>query len=251
MILLVDIGNSRAKWSLWHDGTHQRTGAFTYDAPLFARTLDFEWRGIAAPDRIMVSNVVGTKIADALYLWVQNRWKLHTEFAKSQKQAFGVTNAYARADRLGVDRWLAMVAARRLVPDAPLCVVDCGTAVTIDVLDAAGQHQGGLIVPGITAMCAALARSTADVGSVHQHLPDSSMWIATDTQNGVMVGARTAVAAFVDRMIQEATVRLGMNLSALVTGGDAPAVVPLLKATHHSVPSLVLDGLAVVAGDSK
>jgi type III pantothenate kinase len=251
LILLVDIGNSRTKWSLRQDGAQQRGGVFAYDAPLFARTLDFEWRGIAAPERILVSNVAGAGVADALYLWVQNKWKLHTEFAKSQKQAHGVTNSYARADRLGVDRWLAMIAARRRVPAAPVCVVDCGTAITIDVVDAAGAHQGGLIAPGITAMCASLARSAAEVGKVHDHFPDPAMWIATDTQNGVMVGTRTAAAALIDRVIQEASARFGASLVTLVSGGDAKIVMPLLKAAHESVPDLVLDGLAVVAESGK
>ncbi len=251
MILLVDIGNSRAKWSLWQDGAHQRVGAFSYEEHLFARTLDFEWRGIAAPERVVVGNVAGSKIADALYLWAQNRWKLHTEFAKSQKQCAGLTNAYARADRLGVDRWLAMVAGRQLISGQPLCVVDCGTAVTIDVIDAGGQHLGGLIVPGITAMCATLARTTSDVGSVHDHLPDPSVWIATDTQNGVMAGARLAVCALIDRVVHDAATHLGSQPVTLLTGGDAPAVVPLLGTTHRHLPTLVLDGLAAVAGGLK
>ncbi len=251
MILLVDIGNSRTKWSLWQDGAHQRTGVFSYEPLLFARTLDFEWRGIAAPERILVSNVAGPGVADALYLWVQNRWKIHTEFAKSQKQAYGVTNSYARADRLGVDRWLGMVAVRRRFPNSPVCVVDCGTAITIDIVDSSGAHLGGMIAPGIATMCASLAKSAAEVGKVHDHFPDPSLWIATDTQNGVMVGTRTAASAMIERAAHEASSRLGQNVVVIVSGGDAPIVMPLLTISYEHVPHLILDGLSVMAETGK
>lgn len=251
MILLVDIGNSRTKWSLRQDGAQQRGGVFSYDAPLFARTLDFEWRGIAAPERVLVSNVAGAAVADALYLWVQNKWKLHTEFAKSQKQALGVTNSYARADRLGVDRWLAMVAARRRVASGAVCVVDCGTAITVDVIDSTGAHLGGVIAPGITAMCASLMRSAAEIGNVHDHFPDPALWVATDTQNGVLVGTRTAAAALVDRMVQDAGRRLAADVKVLVAGGDAPIIMPVLQSAHDHVPDIVLDGLALLAESGK
>lgn len=248
MILLVDIGNSRAKWSLWDGATHTRSGVFDVEPTLFPRMLDHEWRGIAAPERVLVSSVAEQKIADGLYLWVQNKWKLHTEFAKSQKQAQGVTNSYVRADRLGVDRWLALIAARKQVPDAPVCVADCGTAVTIDVLDATGQHLGGLIIPGLMAMCGALARGTAEIGQVHRHLPPVELQLANDTQNAVMAGARLAIVATIDRAVGEAAQHLGRDVTLLVTGGDASSLLPLLRARHMYVPTLVLDGLALTAG---
>lgn len=248
MILLVDIGNSRVKWSLWQDGAHARTGAFAYEEHVFGRTLDFEWRGLAVPEHIVVANVAGQKIADALYLWVQGRWKVHTEFTKAQKQAHGVTNSYARADRLGVDRWLAMVAARRLAPGEAVCVVDCGTALTADVVDAAGNHLGGLIVPGMSAMCEALGRVTAGVGAVHQHLPPPELALANDTQNAVLAGARLAAAGFIDRVIGDARARLATPVAGIITGGDAAAIIPLLRSGFRHESLLVLDGLAIVAG---
>lgn len=248
MILLVDVGNTRLKWSLWEAGVHTRIGAFIYEIPLFTRNLDFEWRGLAAPDHILVCNVAGAKLADVLYDWVKNHWKLHSEFTKAQKQSHGVTNSYARADRLGADRWIALLAARRMIPQAPVCVVDCGTAVTADVLDANGQHLGGLIVPGLAAMCNMLTRDTAGVGTLHQTLPPPELELATDTQNGVLVGARLAAAALVDRVMGNAQQRLGVSVSGIITGGDAPALLPLLRSAFQHQPQLVLDGLAIVAG---
>lgn len=248
MILLADIGNTRMKWSLWEDGVHTRTGAVAHEPALFARNLDAQWRGIAAPERVLVSNVVGTKIADALYDWVQKRWQLHTEFARAQKEGHGVTNCYVRPDRLGVDRWLAMIAARRAITGTPVCVIDCGTAITADVFDAAGQHRGGLIAPGLVAMCSALTRDTAGIGATQQDLAAPEVWLATDTQSGVLAGTRLAAAAFIDRVMMDAQRQLNAPVSGVITGGDALALLPLLRTTLRHEPYLVLDGLAVFAG---
>ncbi len=250
MILLADIGNTRMKWSLWEDGVHTRTGAVAHEPTLFALNLDAQWRGIAAPERVLVSNVVGTKIADALYDWVQKRWQLHTEFARAQKTGHGVTNSYARHDRLGADRWLAMIAARRIITDTAVCVVDCGTAVTADVFDATGQHRGGLIAPGLTAMCSALTRDTSGIGTTPHDASVPEVWLATDTQSGVLAGTRLAAAAFVDRVITDAQRQLNAPISGVITGGDAAALLPLMRTSYRHEPYLVLDGLAVFAGST-
>ena len=250
MMLLADIGNTRMKWSLWEDGVHTRTGAVAHEPALFARNLDAQWRGIAAPERVLVSNVVGTKIADALYDWVQKRWQLHTEFAHAQKQAHGVTNSYARPDRLGVDRWLAMIAARRALPAMAVCVVDCGTAITADVFDASGQHRGGLITPGLVTMCGALTRDTSGIGAMQQDLAAPEVWLANDTQNGVLAGTRLTAAAFVDRVLTDAQRNLNAPVSGVITGGDASVLLPLLRTTLRHEAHLVLDGLAVFAGST-
>jgi len=250
MILLADIGNTRMKWSLWEGGVHTRTGAVAHEPALFARNLDAQWRGIAAPERVLVSNVVGTKVGDGFYDWVQKRWQLHTEFARAQKQGHGVTNSYARPDRLGVDRWLAMIAARQLISATAVCVVDCGTAITADVFDAAGVHRGGLIAPGLLAMCSALTRDTAGIGALQQDLTAAEAWLATDTQSGVLAGTRLAAAAFVDRVLADAQRNLNVPVSGVITGGDAPVLLPLLRSTLRHEPLLVLDGLAVFAGST-
>jgi len=250
MILLADIGNTRMKWSLWENGVHTRTGAVAHEPALFARNLDAQWRGIAAPERVLVSNVVGTKIADALYDWVQKRWQLHTEFARAQKQGHGVTNSYVRPDRLGVDRWLAMIAARRSITDSAVCVIDCGTAITADVFDVTGQHRGGLIAPGLVAMCSALTRDTAGIGATQQDPSAPELWLATDTQSGVLAGTRLAAAAFIDRVMIDAQCNLNAPVSGIITGGDAAVLLPLLRTTVRHEPYLVLDGLAVFAGST-
>src|SRR5690606_2659551 len=84
----------------------------------------------------------------ALSASTMEAWSVPIEAVSARPEGFGVINAYAAPERLGADRWLALIAARRIEPGA-VCVVDCGTAITIDVMHADGVHLGGLIMPGL------------------------------------------------------------------------------------------------------
>ena len=86
------------------------------------------------------------------------RWDLQPEYIRVTKRACGVTNAYDVAADLGVDRWAALVGAHQ-GSSGPVCIVDCGTAITIDALSPAGEHLGGLIMPGITMLAELLVRT--------------------------------------------------------------------------------------------
>src|SRR3546814_5490867 len=71
-------------------------------------------------------------------------------FARSSAGWHGLRNAYREPERLGVDRWLAMIAAWHTHRGAA-CIANAGTALTVDVIDAQGQHLGGIIAAGLAA----------------------------------------------------------------------------------------------------
>ena len=73
-----------------------------------------------------------------------------------------MTSGYRDPERLGVDRWLALIAARERSKQ-PTVIVDAGSACTIDLLDSEGRHLGGYILPGLTAMGEALVRGTHQI----------------------------------------------------------------------------------------
>ena len=84
------------------------------------------------------------------------------QFIRSTRRSAGVRNGYVQTWRLGADRWVAMLGPG-LHPGRALCVVDVGTALTLDLLDADGQHRGGLLVPGPTLMVESLLSNTAGI----------------------------------------------------------------------------------------
>ena len=116
------------------------------------------------------SRVVGVNVAgEAARVRLEAqlaRWRIAPEWLTAGAAACGVQNRYARPAQLGADRWASLCAARRrsLADDLfpPACVVvNAGTAVTVDALDADGVFRGGLILPGLRLMLRALAENTA------------------------------------------------------------------------------------------
>lgn len=157
---------------------------------------------------------------------------------RTQADALGLRIAYERADTLGVDRWLALLAARARACEATL-VVGVGTALTIDALDADGQHLGGLIAPPPEAMrTALLARAPRlDVpgGAIER--------FARSTPDAIASGCTLAAAALVERSHAELAQRASATPRLLLAGGGADALrawIPL----HELAPHLVLEGLA-------
>src|SRR5262245_8893372 len=139
-MLLIDIGNTRTKWAVLANGelTHQQ--AVTH-ATWSAEECDRAFSALPRPARVLVSNVGGERIERIVQDVVSARFGLETEFFHSTAAAGGVVNAYAEPWKLGVDRWLAMIAAHALL-ERPVCVVSIGTAATIDGVDATGRHLG-------------------------------------------------------------------------------------------------------------
>jgi type III pantothenate kinase len=248
VILLVDIGNSRIKWAslikgkLEHAGSAARAGEDN-----FAAEHDQHWRKIKKPRAVVVSNVAGAACAEALAAWTAERWQVQPRFVVAERKAFGVTNAYSKPERLGVDRWAALIAARRRFK-GPVCVIDAGTAVTLDVLTEQGSHQGGLIIPGLEMMRHALLERTRDIQPATEAPASGDIsLLARDTRDGVNGGTLYALVAVIDRVVADVRTELGKDLTRVITGGDAETLLPLLAGTYHHHPELVLEGLAVIA----
>ena len=248
MNLLVDIGNARIKWALqegnsWSDGEAQlRKGRAFKD---IARPL---WKDVKQPERVIVSNVAGRDYEKSVETWVKRRWKVMPEFLRSQASLCGVTNAYQAPERLGVDRWANLIAAHAYYPGA-VVIIDCGTAITIDALDAAGKHLGGLIVPGMDLMSAALVGNAA---GIELQEPDSQSvsLLGSSTESAVAGGVLYTAVALVDRVCQDLRAELGQATKTLLTGGDAPRILPLLGSRPRHDANLVLRGLSVFAEET-
>ena len=249
MILLVDIGNSRIKWAslikkrLEHCGNAPRGK----DPATLAADLDQAWQKVKKPRAVVVSNVAGDAFAEALSAWTTERWQQQPRFVTAESSAFEVTNAYSKPERLGADRWAELIAARRHIKGAA-CIVDAGTAVTIDVISAQGVHQGGLIIPGLAMMRHALLEKTEELlPATEEPVSGEVSLLARDTRDGVNGGTLYALVAVIDRVIADVHTELGTDLTHIITGGDTETLLPLLAGNYHHHPDLVLEGLAVIA----
>ena len=163
MTVVVDIGNARIKWALGGQAELLSTGAALH---LHEPQRALEAMFTALPEeaeRVVATNVAGKKIGDSFAQAVADRWGLQPEFIETAAEQLGVTCGYAQPRRLGADRWVAMLAAHDLAPGA-VCVIDAGTAVTLDTVDRNGRHLGGLIMVSPRLAAVALNRQTSDIG---------------------------------------------------------------------------------------
>ena len=132
----------------------------------------------------------------------------------------------------------------------PVCIVDCGTAITVDVVDAAGQHQGGLIAPGANVLKKSLLEGTADIRMTSADDGQRLTLLASGTQAAVNNGAYYMCSAMIDRVIADIVARFGENTVLVMTGGDAGNLLSLTGWQLQSDPDLVLRGVAILAGES-
>ncbi len=232
---LFDMGNTGLKFARWRNGELEDTQRVDHDGARFATGWTAQlpsrfhtaWIASVGPPALTV------ELIDALT--ARGR---RISMARTQPQFAGMRIAYANAARLGVDRFLAMLAARAGGIGAWL-VVGVGTALTIDLIDAAGVHRGGRIAPSPTLMRESLHARAPQLPLSGGH----NVMFANDTDSALASGCEGAALALIEQSRHAAVALLGIPPRILLHGGGAAALAPALPDAIVS-PSLVLEGLA-------
>lgn len=232
-LLCLDCGNTRLKWGLNEHAQWLEQGALPLaDIGQLPRAL----AALPRPLRVIACNVAGARAGHAIEA-VAAALAVPLFWASSRAEQCGVRNAYEDPGRLGADRWAALVGARAQQRGACL-VVNSGTATTIDVLDAAGVFQGGLILPGIDLMRATLADNTAQL----PHAAGQFKTLPRNTEDAIASGCLQATAGAIERMFVQLADQPGAV--CLLSGGAAENLAPLLGIPFLGSDNLVLQGLA-------
>jgi type III pantothenate kinase len=247
MLLLIDIGNTRIKWATFDRNTLETQQAVPHASWTLSECLT-SFAALPLPKRVLVSNVGGERVADIVRSATSQCWGIHPEFMQSTAAAGGIVNAYPEPAKLGVDRWLAMIAAFAEHQQS-LCVVGIGTAATVDGVAADGKHLGGLIVPGPDLMVGSLLRNTSEIARRAQQGSVGSGVFANNTLGAVHQGATHAVAALAERAVESMKIQLGVQPLLILTGGASAEVARHIRFPHVLTPDLVLRGLIVLAGE--
>ena len=245
----ADIGNSRLKWSWCSTDMEWQPASSAYVPPLTCDFLDRIWGEQPTPNFVMVSNVAGADARQTLHQWVRESWGINAYFAHYEEGIGKALNGYENKAQLGVDRWLALLAAREKYDDA-LCVIDCGTAITVDWLSADNQHGGGLIVPGRALLARAARQIPALQPSADETAVDDWTWettMARNTATALRNGINSAVIGAISDVISQTLEFYGADVRFVWTGGDAPPSAHWPNVTIHHEPDLVLHGLACYA----
>ena len=243
MKLLLDLGNTRLKWAMSDVHGWSARGAVAWEEDV-AAVLLAAWKVLGSPLQVFGASVVDATREAQLETAVKEVFACDIAWVRTPAEACGVRNAYAEPQRLGVDRFLAMVAAHA-AGHAPCVLAGIGTALTLDALTADGQHVGGLIAPGPLLMQQSLLGATARVRPEH---PGVIRNVADNTADAVVSGCWHAVAALVERFAKNiASEHPGGAQRLLLDGGDADALLPLLGVPAQVAADSVLRGLLVWA----
>ncbi|RIZ66232.1 MAG: type III pantothenate kinase [Methylococcales bacterium] len=242
MILVIDIGNSRLKWATFHNANLQQSHALNNEALNTAKLIEL-WKHLPTPRKLALACVSAKSLVELVTTVANELWpSIITIQVKSEAYAFGVHNGYIEPEKLGVDRWLALIAVRNYYPKGS-CIIDCGTAITIDFIDADGNHQGGMISPGLTLMKKSLAIAT-DLLMFNED--NFSTGPANFTEAAIYSGTLNAATG----LIKSALSTQDSSLTVILTGGDADMIAKQLSFNVVIDSNLVLLGLALVASNS-
>ncbi|NKB61163.1 MAG: type III pantothenate kinase [Gammaproteobacteria bacterium] len=253
MKLLIDVGNQRTKLldsCRLSKKPDIAPDVVNNDSPRFAEEIGRCLEKIELPNSIWISSVSNPVLEQLLSDCVFIRWGLRPEFLKSTQGQNGVNNHYINPSQLGVDRWMAIIAARHVCKDNGVIVIDAGTAVTLDYVDVDGGFRGGVIFPGIQMMQKALNMQAEKITIPSPNSEDIDQRLKmtnTDTQSAVKNGAELAVTAAIESGINRILLSWEAMARVVITGGDSKRIMALTDypIQHHA--NLVLQGINVVA----
>ena len=243
MILEVDCGNSSVKWRVisGSEGLLVAQGMALQLVDLIRELAD---QNVQSISRCRLVSVRGDAETEEMVTLISAAFKVDVAKACAAAKTAGVANGYYDPQRLGLDRWLAVIAAYEMCQGACL-VIALGTAITVDLVDHDGVHLGGYIVPGTALLRGQLLAHTR---RIHYSPAEIEAALAANTPGkstaeGVERGCLMMVRSYVASQIAFAGDQLGEDFTVLVTGGDAALVADLPGV--KCVSDLVFRGLAI------
>jgi type III pantothenate kinase len=236
--LQLDVGNSSAKWRLVSGEHVIARGNYWPDD---AGSQDVMLGCAATLDTIWIASVAASATEEKLTALLVKKWGMAPWFARTEARTGSLHNSYAEPGRMGVDRWLAMLGARER-EQGKLCVVDAGSALTIDIVGATGQHEGGYIIPGPALMERALLLDTDRVRFDEQ--VDYALAPGRSTAEAVRHGIALAQAGAVGLALDQAG---DEPMSLFFCGGAGETLMRLVPHARQWTPDLVFEGLAAMA----
>lgn len=231
MQLIVDIGNSKIKTALF--AGNDLIDRHQWDS-LGADKL-LHWLDKRPVTHALYADVRGT--TEELTAFLQ---RTYSAMALSADTPLPITNRYGTPATLGKDRIAGAVGAAAHFPGQPVLVVDMGTSVTYDFIDADANYWGGQISPGLHMRYKALHTFTGKLPLVLHN--DSVPDVGTDTHSSILGGVVLGLTHEVDGFIEQYRQKQP-DLSVILTGGDAPVFVSRVKNKIFAVPQLIVSGL--------
>lgn len=240
MIALIDIGNSRTKYCFVKDNKRSTQQAVINDHI----SVDYLASNFGDVTKVLVASVNCNQLTNEINAWCQSTNIAFQQVASEAKKN-KVKSGYQQPSQLGVDRWLALIGTAELFPQKNSLIIDAGTATTVDLLAANGQHQGGWIFAGINTLIMSVLAQTTQVQAKDSE--KESLAFGHNSSENVHNAAWAATAGAVNLAVTQAQ-QQGLQVEQMIfTGGNGALlssfITPVITQENTVVDDLIFVGL--------
>ena len=237
-MILIDCGNSQLKAQYLRAG--QLHGSFSsgYRGDWNGRLKG--WLLSLSASHCYFASVLDNERQSQLDQSLQNYFEDRVTRYYSEASCMEVTNGYDQPERLGVDRWLTLIAATQMI-DGDCIVIDAGSAITVDLLRADGQHQGGAILPGINTSIDRFRQIFSHINFDDPAVGRSDA-PGSSTEQAIHINYTQNSLEYLPLLLERWEDRTGGS-SRLLCGGDAWQIQRRLGKDDRIVPDLVFQGM--------
>ncbi|MCL2511645.1 MAG: type III pantothenate kinase [Bacteroidales bacterium] len=151
-----------------------------------------------------------------------------------------VCNLYETPDTLGLDRLASIVGASALFEKSNVLVIDAGSCITYDFIDARKNYHGGGIMPGLQMKLQSLHTFTGNLPLVS--LNTAEKLCGRNTEEAILAGTVNVTLLGLDSLIAYFKEQFS-DLKTVICGGNTKTVQSSLKNDTFAEPKLVLYGL--------
>lgn len=234
--MLVDVGNSRIKWS-WQSKLNQQT--LNHQGWQDALEKLHHHLQLEQPSTVFLVHVLGDDFNSRLRA-VCVDLSIDLRLITTKHQSSLIRHGYEQPDQLGADRFVALHGAVSEFSAQACIVIDCGTAVTIDLVDTDGKHLGGVILPGVRLWLESLMKNTSALDQWGNY---SRQVLATNTADGVSWGCINGLSAAIASIVKQMETQCSKPCKRIICGGDSVVLLDYLDSQTLLRPDLVLQGL--------
>ena len=243
MKLLIDIGNTTTSIGLWDSNKLSKVSNFN-NKDFLNKVKKYIKTSIT---NIIFTSVISAKDNKLIYSHLRQIFKCEVRQLKSSSSFLGVTNGYKQPSKLGDDRWVTIVASY-ITYKSPLVIVDCGTAVSIDIVNNEGIHYGGYILAGIDGYkrCFENAYNLKNTKLIETtKLKKKSLPVKTD--DGITQGYLRMIISLIESIYNELNKNKKQSPRLLISGGYGKIISDNLSIKNNYESDLVLRCLGVIS----
>lgn len=260
--LLVDAGNTCIKWCYLEKNIPSKQQCYFYNdqspISLFSKILSEKKEQCT---KVLMVSVLGTMFNDKA-AHMTKAFSLAFKNIKSKSRLANVRNSYIEPEKLGADRFVAMIAAYHLVNNdkqdkKPCIIIDSGTATTIDAVDASGYHLGGVILPGLSLCQSSLLDNTQQLSDWNnQGLDITPTIFAKETKEAIISASIFGLSGAIDSICNKMEAEISnLNhknaIDRVICGGGAKSILPYMDLDYSHQENLIMVGLSVILKTEK